>query len=88
MSPRSATGHRPGAAPWSTIRARLGPQFVYDEASLTASLLMTGFFKIKRMALNVSEDPELQGLEHVERLPPGFLELETMTLEGVNIREQ
>ena len=49
---------------------------------------MTGFFKIKRMALNVSEDPELQGLEHVERLPPGFLELETMTLEGVNIREQ
>ena len=65
-----------------------GHKFVYDEASLTASLLMTSFFKIKRLALNVSEDPELQALEHAERLPPGFLELETMTLEAVNIREQ
>ena len=55
-----------------------GHKFVYDEASLTASLLTTGFFKIRRVPLNVSEDPELQKLEHTERLPPGFLELETM----------
>jgi predicted SAM-dependent methyltransferase len=65
-----------------------GHKFVYDEASLTASLLMTGFFKIRRLVLNASEDTELQGLEYADRLPPGFLELETMTLEAINIREQ
>ena len=64
-----------------------GHQFVYDETTLTTSLLITGFYRIKRTPLNVSDDPELQNLEHAERLPPGLLELETMTLEANNIRE-
>jgi predicted SAM-dependent methyltransferase len=63
-----------------------GHQFVYDETTLTTSLLMAGFYKIRRTPLNVSDDPELQDLEHADRLPPGLLELETMTLEAANIR--
>jgi hypothetical protein len=65
-----------------------GDKFIYDEATLTDPLLTAGFSKIRRVALNQSEDTELQRLENAERLPPGFLELETMTFEAINIRDQ
>ena len=58
-------------------------RFLYDEATLRRSLEGAGFAGIARVALGESGDPELRGLEHEARLPPGFLRLETMVLEAV-----
>jgi hypothetical protein len=60
-----------------------GHTFIYDERTLRDALVAAGFSNVVRCALQQSEDPVLRGLEYEDRLPPGFLELETITLEGV-----
>jgi predicted SAM-dependent methyltransferase len=60
-----------------------GHTFIYDERTLRDALVAAGFRNVVRCALQQSEDPVLRGLEYEDRLPPGFLELETITLEGV-----
>jgi len=60
-----------------------GHCFIYDVRTLERSMRSAGFDQIQRCALNQSEAPELRGLENESRMPPGFLQLETFTLEGV-----
>lgn len=62
---------------------RWGHLFIYDEPTLTAAFTSAGFADVRRCALNESPDPALRDLEHERRMPPGFLRLETMSLEGV-----
>ena len=59
-----------------------GHTFIYDEELLRLSLEKSGFSAIVKCELNESEDEVLQNLENEERQPPGFLRLETITLEG------
>jgi predicted SAM-dependent methyltransferase len=60
-----------------------GHQFIYDENALRQALCAGGFIHIARCALNQSASSELANLENETRLPPGFLALETLTLEGM-----
>jgi predicted SAM-dependent methyltransferase len=59
-----------------------GLQFVYDEKVLRSSLEHAGFHHIERCKLGESGHAELRGLENVDRMPPGLLELETFILEA------
>lgn len=59
-----------------------GHQFIYDRDTLSTALLAAGFVKIRAHGLQQSEDLEFRGLENDTRMPPGFLALETMTLEA------
>jgi predicted SAM-dependent methyltransferase len=59
-----------------------GHQFIYDEQTLRTSLEKAGFEQIVRCDLNQSSEKPLQNLENESRLPPGLLQLETLTLEG------
>ena len=63
-----------------------GHQFIYDEKSLSLSLGSAGFSDIKRCSLNVSDHGELSGLEFENRMPAGFLQLETITMEATKPR--
>jgi predicted SAM-dependent methyltransferase len=60
-----------------------GHQFIYDDATLRDAMARAGFVDIHRRALHDSPDPALQDLENSDRMPPGFLQLESFTLEGV-----
>lgn len=59
-----------------------GHQFIYSQTALSDALTGAGFVQVESFALNQSDDPRLRGLEHPERLPDGFLALESMTLEA------
>jgi predicted SAM-dependent methyltransferase len=59
-----------------------GHVFIYDEKILRYTLEQAGFRQIERVELNTSADEALRNLEFEPRLPPGFLRLETMTLEA------
>lgn len=59
-----------------------GHTFIYDEQSLRSSLEHAGFTDIVRCRIGCSQDTVLTGLEHEERMPAGFLALETLTLEA------
>lgn len=61
---------------------RWGHLFIYDETTLRAVFRAAGFKDVIRRQLNESDAPDLRGLEHDDRLPEGFLQLESMTLEG------
>jgi predicted SAM-dependent methyltransferase len=60
-------------------------QFLYDGITLARSMADAGFTNVKRTPISESEDPELAGLEFVERMPPGMLALETMCFEGTKL---
>ena len=60
-----------------------GHQFIYDEKALRIALEQAGFAEIERCALNESKAPALRNIENETRRPPGFLRLETLTLEGM-----
>ena len=59
-----------------------GHQFIYDRETLVESLAIAGFPAVRECALGESDHPTLRGLEKAARLPPGFLELESMILEA------
>jgi predicted SAM-dependent methyltransferase len=59
-----------------------GHLFIYDERTLCDSLKTAGFNRIVKCGLNESEDAALRNLENENRMPEGFLRLETITLEG------
>ena len=59
-----------------------GHVFIYDEKILRYTLEQAGFRQVERVELNTSADEVLRNLEFEPRLPPGFLRLETMTLEA------
>lgn len=59
-----------------------GHRFIYDENTLGLALKSAGFSAVRRFDLNDSQDDALRGLENADRMPEGFLELETMVLEA------
>ncbi len=60
-----------------------GHLFIYDEKTLTDSMKQAGFTDITRCEINHSESEAFRDLEHETRMPDGFLQLETLTLEAV-----
>jgi len=60
-----------------------GHQFIYSRSLLRRALVGAGFGDITEHLIGESGEPELCNLENDGRMPPGFLQLETMTLEGV-----
>ena len=65
-----------------------GHLFIYDEKVLRVSLHMAGFRGVEKCALNDSSDENLCNLENERRLPPGFLRLETFTLEASKVKSR
>lgn len=59
-----------------------GHQFIYDEETLMEAVSETGFERVTLCEIGESRHEALRGREHEERLPAGFLRLESMMLEG------
>lgn len=59
-----------------------GHQFIYDEKTLRTALEKAGFSNITRYDLNQSGEEAFRNLENESRLPEGFLQMETLTLEA------
>ena len=59
-----------------------GHQYIHSPESLSAGLTRAGFVDVKRASLNISEHAALNGLAKTDRMPPGFVEMESFVLEG------
>jgi predicted SAM-dependent methyltransferase len=59
-----------------------GHQFIYDAETLRRLMEEAGFTEISVRALNESADRELSHVAKVDRMPEGFLALESLALEG------
>lgn len=59
-----------------------GHQFIHDIRSLSCLMSLAGFTDIKPCAIGESDDPPFRGLENEGRMMPGFLALETVTVEA------
>jgi SAM-dependent methyltransferase len=59
-----------------------GHRFIYDERTLRYSLQRARFAHVVKCPIGESGVEDLRGLEHETRLPEGFLQLETVTLEA------
>ncbi len=64
-----------------------GHTFIYDEKTLRSAMEKAGFANITRCALNQSGEAAFRDLENETRLPPGFLKMETLTLEGKKLTD-
>lgn len=62
-----------------------GHLFIYDEKTLCLSLENAGFSNITKCDLNESADESLRNLENEQRMPKGFLKLESITLEATKL---
>jgi predicted SAM-dependent methyltransferase len=60
-----------------------GHQHIFDRGELWAEMCKSGFTEPVMCELGASMDPELCNLENEARMPPGFLRLESMTIEAV-----
>lgn len=59
-----------------------GHIFIYDEQSLTRLMEEVGFVSVNRVATGSSAHAEFRGLENVERMPAGLLDMISFTVEG------
>ena len=59
-----------------------GHSYIYSRDSLLQSLYKAGFRGHVWANVGESDDTAFVGLENVGRMPPGFLQLETMTIEA------
>ncbi len=60
-----------------------GHQFIYTKQMLMDVLAELGFRDIRYdLLIGESDVPEFRNLENPTRMPPGFLQLETMTIEA------
>lgn len=57
-------------------------EFIYDLDFLSRTMERVGFAELRTATVGKSRDPNLDDLEHVGRLPEGFLELESMVIEA------
>ena len=64
-----------------------GHQFIYDEKTLRSALVKAGFTHITKHDLNQSNEEPLRNLENELRLPAGFLQMESLTLEGKKLAD-
>lgn len=62
-----------------------GHTFIYDEKTLRSLMEKAGFANITKCDLNQSAKAPFRDLENETRLPPGFLRMETLTLEGTKL---
>lgn len=62
-----------------------GHQFIYDEQTLTKTLEKVGFSGVRRGVAGTSEESIFQGLENEDRMPPGYLNRESLVLEAVKV---
>ncbi len=60
-----------------------GHLFIYDEKVLRGALERCGFEVRRRFDVGESDDPELRGLENADRMPEGFLSMESVIIEAV-----
>ena len=59
-----------------------GHRYIYSREILGDALKLVGFRYLYWPKIAESEDIEFVGLENATRMPEGFLQLETMTVEG------
>lgn len=71
-----------GTAVFNHFVRAWGHQYIHTAASLGALMSRAGFERLQHCALNESAHPELAGLAKTDRMPPGFLEMESFVLEG------
>ncbi len=62
-----------------------GHLFIYDEKTLRALLERTGFTNITKCGIGQSKSESLRHLENIKRMPKGFLQLESLTLEATKL---
>lgn len=60
-----------------------GHEFIYDKKTLESLMSSIGFKDITYHNVGESDDVNLRGLENISRLPDGFLQLETITIEAI-----
>lgn len=60
-----------------------GHTFIFNEGVLRSCMEQAGFANVIRCELNSSTATPLQNLENEERMPRGFLRLESLILEGI-----
>jgi predicted SAM-dependent methyltransferase len=63
-----------------------GHQFIYDRESLTELLARAGFRDVAVRAFNRSGVPALNGIAKVDRMPDGFVEMESLSVEATRPR--
>ena len=71
-----------GTAVFNHFVRAWGHQHIYTAASLGALMSRAGFECVQRCELNDSAHAELAGLAKTDRMPAGFLEMESFVLEG------
>lgn len=71
-----------GVGVFNTFMREWGHQFIHTERSLRTLLERAGFVEIRSCPLSESAHPELTGLAKVDRMPDGFLALESFVLEA------
>jgi predicted SAM-dependent methyltransferase len=60
-----------------------GHKFIYSRDVLAKTLDSVGFKQLEAFKITESKDENLRNLEIPQRMPPHFLQLESMTVEGV-----
>jgi len=63
-----------------------GHQFIYDREALVGLLSHAGFSEVKVAPFNRSAVKALDGIAKVDRMPAGFVEMESLTVEGIKPR--
>lgn len=71
-----------GVGVFNTFMREWGHQFIHTERSLRTLLERAGFVEIRTCPLSESAHPELAGLAKVNRMPDGFLAMESFVLEA------
>lgn len=59
-----------------------GHQFIYDKKTLESALDQAGFSSIDQCSIGRSRIPAFQNLDNTTKMPPGFLELESLIVEA------
>lgn len=59
-----------------------GHRFIYDRPTLRITMERAGFTDVRECGLLESAIPAMAGIANVGRMPPGFLALESMIMEG------
>lgn len=59
-----------------------GHTYIHSRNSLGDLMDSLGFENLGLCYVSVSQDPEFRNIENVGRMPEGFLQIETMTVEG------
>lgn len=67
---------------FNTFVRSWGHVFIYDRVTLKMTMEDAGFRRVIECKISISRFEFLTGLEAVYRMPPGFLELESIIFEG------